>query len=310
MTDRSDYAIVVAGGWFGAHNVGYGSYGILDNRTGDRHMEHKVFPEAKANQAYYLALVAALEDLLHSLEKAGRPAGQCSVEVRCHNELIIRQLTGEWRVKAGSLARVYGEVCALLRRFESVTAMVQSREDSETILGSLAVGTYSALLADLGIERAKSPKRRARRRPKPDEIVDVQMKDLDYVIIFDGGKHGDRGPAYGSYVLIRTSDGHQKSNHVEFGTDVTSQIAEYKALIAALNDLIDTLHAAGESPSEKAVEVRGDNRSVLYQLAKKHKATTIPIMEVRDEALALLCQFRRYITKRQSREKIQEVIGH
>lgn len=310
MTDSPDYTIVVAGGWLGAHNVGCGSYGILDNRTGDRHVEHKVFPEAKANQAYYLALVAALEDLLNSLDKARRPAGQCSVEIRCHNELIIHQLTGQWRVKADSLARVYGEVCALLRRFETVTAMVQGREDSETILGRLSVGTYSALLAELGIERARPRKRRARRRPKPDEIVDVQMKDLDYVIVFDGGKHGDRGPAYGSYVIIRTSDGYQKSDHVEFGTDVTSQIAEYKALIAALNDLIDTIHAAGDSPNEKAVEVRGDNRSVLYQLAKKHRATKIPILEVRDEALALLSQFKRYITKRQSKEKIQEIIGH
>ena len=89
----------------------------------------------------------------------------------------------------------------------------------------------------------------------------------DYTIIFDGGSRGNPGQGYGSYALRRNEDGKLRRKRLRFGDQVTSNQAEYQALIAALEDLIGTIEKAGRSPGGFSVDIRGDSRLVMRQLA-------------------------------------------
>jgi len=87
----------------------------------------------------------------------------------------------------------------------------------------------------------------------------------DYVIIFDGGSRGNPGPGYGSYI-IRTRKGQEARRRLEFEETMTNNEAEYRTLIAALEDLIGRIERTGKDPSAFTLEIRGDSQLVLAQL--------------------------------------------
>ena len=64
------------------------------------------------NEAEYQALVAALE----------RAARYCKDDVEHYSdsELLVRQLKGQYRVKAGNLKPLFGKVSTLSKKFGSV----------------------------------------------------------------------------------------------------------------------------------------------------------------------------------------------
>jgi ribonuclease HI len=84
----------------------------------------------------------------------------------------------------------------------------------------------------------------------------------DYSLVFDGGSRGNPGPGYGSYQLTRVADGKQKTKRLEFGTHVTNNVAEYRALVAGLEDVSAMIKAAGRSPYEFSLDIRGDSKQV------------------------------------------------
>jgi ribonuclease HI len=69
----------------------------------------------------------------------------------------------------------------------------------------------------------------------------------DYIVIFDGGSRGNPGPGYGSYRL-RTRDGREDVRRLEFGEAMTNNEAEYRTLIAALDDLIGESNRRERTP--------------------------------------------------------------
>ena len=109
------------------------------------------------------------------------------------------------------------------------------------------------------------------------------MEKTDYTLIFDGGSHGNPGLGYGSYVLIRNKDGKQRVKRLRFGEDMTSNEAEYRTLIAALEDLVSTIRKAGRSPQDFSLEVRGDSRLILYQVARRWKTKKLHLMPLRGQ---------------------------
>jgi ribonuclease HI len=68
--------------------------------------------ETTNNVAEYRAVIAALE--------MARTYGAREVEVRMDSELVVRQMTGQYRVKDARLAVLAGEVDALVRCFDLV----------------------------------------------------------------------------------------------------------------------------------------------------------------------------------------------
>jgi ribonuclease HI len=132
----------------------------------------------------------------------------------------------------------------------------------------------------------------------------------DYTIIFDGGSRGNPGQGYGSYALRRNEDRKLRRSRLRFGDQVTSNQAEYQALIAALEDLIGTIEKAGRSPGGFSVDIRGDSRLVMRQLDGSWKTKSLTLMPLRDRAEELLAQMGSVELTWQPREESVRILGH
>ena len=132
----------------------------------------------------------------------------------------------------------------------------------------------------------------------------------DYTLIFDGGSLGNPGPGYGSYVLIRNADGRQRLQRLDFGEAMTNNQAEYRTLIAGLEDLIGVIEQAGHDPAEVSIEVRGDSRLVLNQVAGKWKVKQPHLRPLRDRVRELLGRFGKSELLWQERAASVDILGH
>jgi ribonuclease HI len=132
----------------------------------------------------------------------------------------------------------------------------------------------------------------------------------DYTIVFDGGSRGNPGWGYGSYALRRNEDGRLRRRRLSFGDGVTSNQAEYQALIAALEDLVHTIQKAGRSSEDFSVDIRGDSNLVIYQLDGSWKTKSLKLMPLRDRAEELLSQMGAVELVWQPREETVKVLGH
>lgn len=132
----------------------------------------------------------------------------------------------------------------------------------------------------------------------------------DYVLVFDGGSIGNPGPGYGSYALIRTCDKDKRVVRLDFGREMTNNEAEYEALIAGLNDLIQRLMEAKRCPSEFSIEVRGDSSLVVNQVSGAWKAKDERMRVRRNQVRELLTRFATYRLKLQSRQESLKMLGH
>ncbi len=132
----------------------------------------------------------------------------------------------------------------------------------------------------------------------------------DYTVIFDGGSQGNPGPGYGSYALVRERDGKQALVRLDFGRQMTNNEAEYEALIAGLQGLIERIEAAGRSPEEFTVEVCGDSALVIRQVEGTWKAKDDRMRLLRNRARELLARFKAHRLVLQGREESVRVLGH
>ena len=78
---------------------------------------------ATNNQAEYRAIIAALEEALR--------LGSRQVELNSDSELLVRQLTGKYRVKNAALKPLYQQVRQLQSRLESLTINHIPREQNQ-----------------------------------------------------------------------------------------------------------------------------------------------------------------------------------
>ena len=132
----------------------------------------------------------------------------------------------------------------------------------------------------------------------------------DYVLVFDGGSMGNPGPGYGSYALIRASDGQKQVVRLDFGGAMTNNEAEYDTLIAGLSDLIQKLTEAKRSPSEFSIEVTGDSYLVINQVSGVWKAKDERMRARRNQVRELLNRFAGYRLGIQPRQESVRVLGH
>jgi ribonuclease HI len=132
----------------------------------------------------------------------------------------------------------------------------------------------------------------------------------DYTIIFDGGSHGNPGVGYGSYALTRNHDGKLRKRRLRFGDQVTSNQAEYQALIAALEDLISTISKAGRSPRDFSVEIKGDSQLIMRQIEGSWKTKSLNLMPLRDRVEELLAEMGSFELTWQPRSRSEKLLGH
>jgi ribonuclease HI len=131
----------------------------------------------------------------------------------------------------------------------------------------------------------------------------------DYVIVFDGGSQGNPGPAYGSYRLTQTAGETSDMVRLEFGS-LTSNEAEYETLIAALEGLIDRIEAAGGSPGDASVEIRGDSALAIRQVEGTWKAKDDRMRALRNRARTVLARFKGHRLILHGREESVRTLGH
>jgi probable phosphoglycerate mutase len=129
------------------------------------------------------------------------------------------------------------------------------------------------------------------------------------IIIFDGGSLRNPGHGYGSYHLA-VGDSPARIERLDFGSPVTNNEAEYRALIGGLEDAVKTLEASGESLSNASVEVFGDSQLVLNQVAGKWKVRHAPLLPLRDRAQELVARFGSSALIWQPRIESVRVLGH
>ena len=84
--------------------------------------------------------VAEYRALLLALEEAGRHAVS-SLTVRSDSELLVRQMRGEYKVKADHLRPLHAEACRRLRVFPAVRILHVPREENRKAdsLANLAI---------------------------------------------------------------------------------------------------------------------------------------------------------------------------
>lgn len=132
----------------------------------------------------------------------------------------------------------------------------------------------------------------------------------DFVLVFDGGSRGNPGPGYGSFLIVRQSDGTERRKPLRFGPGMTNNEAEYDTLIAALEELRAWIAESGLDVANASVEVRGDSRLVLRQVGGQWRAKEERMAERRDRARALLKGFGRFRLVEQPREESVRLLGH
>ncbi len=96
-------------------NPGLASYGVVvyDADGRELHTGARALGRATNNQAEYQGVIAALE--------AALGLGAREVELRMDSELVIRQLSGRYKVRNPGLIPLHKRILALRERFDRVT---------------------------------------------------------------------------------------------------------------------------------------------------------------------------------------------
>lgn len=128
-------------------------------------------------------------------------------------------------------------------------------------------------------------------------------------ILFDGGSLGNPGPGYGS-CQIRFPDGREETVHMDFGQQMTGNEAEYQALLAALEDLLDRLQRDNLDPQAFTVNIQGDSALVIHQVRGDWKARHPRIRALREQVRKLLRMFGDHRLERVPRETVFRHLGH
>jgi ribonuclease HI len=128
-------------------------------------------------------------------------------------------------------------------------------------------------------------------------------------ITFDGGALGNPGKGYGSYLIegVASEPAVARLDFSPNGEVVTNNQAEYRTLISAMRSLIDSdaLNAGNID-----LEVCGDSKLVIEQLAGRWKVKHPDIRLLHTEASSLLRAFHHVTLKWHRRDVSVEKLGH
>jgi ribonuclease HI len=146
-----------------------------------------------------------------------------------------------------------------------------------------------------------------------DEIrLTIRRHTVDYTITFDGGSRNNGSPdaeGYGSYE-ISTATGRTEIIRLTFPAGTTNNEAEYKSLIASLEDLVGRIQRANRAVGGFTLELRGDSALVLNQVQGTWKTKKEHLRPLRDRAQALIALFKSLEFVWQPREESVQVLGH
>jgi ribonuclease HI len=128
-------------------------------------------------------------------------------------------------------------------------------------------------------------------------------------ITFDGGALGNPGKGYGSYLIegLRSDPIVTRLDFSPNGELVTNNQAEYRTLISALRGLVND---PAVDPGVLGIEICGDSKLVIEQLAGRWKVKHPDIRPLHAEARGLMQQFHRVSLKWHRRDVSVDKLGH
>src|SRR5438105_4973693 len=108
-----------------------------------------------------------------------------------------------------------------------------------------------------------------------DEVITLQ---------FDGGSRGNPGPA-GVGVVLRAQDGTPLITLGRFIGRATNNVAEYKALITALEQALRL--------GARKIVIRGDSELIIKQMRGEYRVKHPDLRPLYEQAQSLLSQFEK-----------------
>lgn len=129
------YVIIFDGGSKGNPGNGYGSYLLVSPTGREVHEELDYadqYPMMTNNQAEYRTLIQALR---HLRELLADRATTVNVRVEGDSQLVLNQLSGQWKIKNQGLRELHAEASTILPDFGRVEFRWHPRERSVRILG-------------------------------------------------------------------------------------------------------------------------------------------------------------------------------
>jgi len=132
---------------------------------------------------------------------------------------------------------------------------------------------------------------------------------LSCKLIFDGGSVGNPGESYGSFRWKIADEVLSPPSRRRFGYGTNNQ-AEYKALIEGLKALLIELRSDGTDPDQVVLEIRGDSRLVLKQLAGEWKVKNATLRSLHSSTQSLIKQFGEVRLVHQARSETVRALGH
>lgn len=150
---------------------------------------------------------------------------------------------------------------------------------------------------------ASTPARKP--QPRPSRVKNA-VAGKDYTLVFDGGSLGNPGLGYGSYE-ISGPEGSTAARKLEFGNDMTNNQAEFHALIAGLQALLES---TGQNAGSLSLAVRGDSQLVIRGLKGEWKIKHPGLQPLFQQARNLLGEFGSVDLAWHPRAKSVRTFGH
>ena len=108
------------------------------------------------------------------------------------------------------------------------------------------------------------------------------------IIYTDGGARGNPGPA-GIGVVITDGAGNIISRHKKYIGEATNNVAEYQALILALEEAIKISNTSAEGGSN--LQIKMDSELIVRQMQGKYKIKDLRLKMLAREVLKLRNRF-------------------
>ncbi|MDA1190794.1 MAG: ribonuclease HI family protein [Candidatus Poribacteria bacterium] len=236
--------------------------------------------ETTSNVAEYRALIAAMT--------AAMELGATRIRVLSDSDLMVKQLTGVYNVKSEMLATLHANAKTLAKSFRATIAHVPREKNvAADKLASEAIDRYFEQNPPTSDDspKKKPPKPPAASIPVAPPDGFRASPDTTYVIHTDGASQGNPGNA-GIGFTISDDKGALICSHSEFIGQETNNVAEYRALIAALDQSL----ALGV----RRVEVVADSQLMVKQLNGEFRVKNESLLPLFQEAQSMARAFESF----------------
>lgn len=133
--------------------------------------------------------------------------------------------------------------------------------------------------------------------------------ESDYNIICDGGCKGNPGRMYGSY-QIATKNGRSRIERLDDLGAGTNNVAEYKALLEAIQDILERCQKANVPTERFTLSVRSDSQLMVNQLNGVWNVSNERLQLLFEAIHDELTSFKNWDISWVSRDVTSAVLGH